>query len=438
MINRITALVCCLCLSTVSFAQGGKVVKQALQGVTKDVVAPTGKEGLVRGLENAAAKSVGSRVAGQTVTAGARQVVQNVRTQGSPVHTPTNTFIKQDDLPPFDEHNFLYFIGKAMDVTKTKEMLNYSTLLEEERTQARHLANLLKNYQTLNLDEIRENELWDELDSFVVNKSLRRFLANSVENRNYIQFMRDLSNYYSLSLEFMASYELRFIASQDVREVFARTALEYMKVHPHKMNLKLREIMKSPYVDENVKSTLRSFIALEQILPQHESGFLTVLRAAHKQHTAGLAEARSQADIVTTVEAYKELAADLEEFVTKYQRSPRWNSPLPERRLYNRLLMLIAYNQANQFKQVLPYINKIITLLGKYPNIGMTAHETLEKVRAFTKANGHLPRQMSEIKEGEVVSDEELHLYESMMYWSTVNKDFAKQLAVLHATAHLH
>ena len=437
MINRILALICCLCLSTVSFAQGGKIVKQTLQAATKDAAAQAGKKVLSSGVETAA-KSAVTKAAGQALTAGAHNVLQNVPQTAASVNTPANTFIKQPYKPAFDEQKFLQKIGTAMDFTKTKKVLNYSTLLEEERAQARRLANLLKNYQTLNLDEIRENELWDGLDSLVVNQSLHRFLSKSIENRNYIQFLRDLSNYYSLSLEFMSSYELRFIASQDVREVFARTALEYMKAHPHKLNLKLREIMKSPYVDENVKSTLRSFIALEQIMPQHESGFLTVLRAAHKQHTAGLSAARSQQDIVTTVEAYKELAAELEEFTTQYHRSPRWNAQLPERRLYNRLLMMIAYNQANQFKQVLPYIDQIITLLGKYPSIGLTAHETLEKVRAFTQANGHLPRQMSEIKDGEVVSDEELHLYESMVYWSTVNKDFAKQIVALHATARLH
>lgn len=437
MINRIFALVCCLCLSTVSFAQGGKIVKQTLQAATKDAAAQAGKKVLSSGVETAA-KSAVTKAAGQALTAGTHNVLQNVPQTAASVNVQANTFIKQPQKPAFDEQKFLQKVGTAMDFTKTKKVLNYSTLLEEERAQARRLANLLKNYQTLNLDEIRENELWDGLDSLVVNQSLHRFLSKSIENRNYIQFMRDLSNYYSLSLEFMSSYELRFIASQDVREVFARTALEYMKAHPHKLNLKLREIMKSPYVDENVKSTLRSFIALEQIMPQHESGFLTVLRAAHKQHTAGLAAARSQQDIVTTVEAYKELAAELEEFTTQYHRAPRWNAQLPERRLYNRVLMLIAYNQANQFKQVLPYIDQIITLLGKYPSIGLTANETLEKVRAFTQANGHLPRQMSEIKDGEVVSDEELHLYESMVYWSTVSKDFAKQIVALHATAHLH
>ena len=179
------------------------------------------------------------------------------------------------------------------------------------------------------------------------------------------------------------------------------------------------------------------FVAMDEILPQYENSFLTFLRTAHKQHTAGLTSARTAEDITITVGVYQELLAELEQFTSTFHRSPRWNSNEDERRLYNKVLMLITYNQVNQFKQVLPYISQIKNLLNKYPSIGLTTYETLEKLRTFIEETGHFPRQISEAKPGEVIPEEELHLYECMVYWSTVNKNFATKITELHIIAPL-
>ena len=329
-----------------------------------------------------------------------------------------------------DEQKYQQEVAAIMNFSLDKKLLNYAYDLEKERSSARRLAMALQKYQTLNLTKDQTDNLVRKMDGFLVNNSLRNYLKNSVTNKNYKQFMRDLSNYYSLSVKFLGSYELRFIANQDAREIFAQTALDYMQMHPHKMNLKLREIMKSPAVSDEVKSTLRGFIALDKILPQHESAFLTVLREAHRQHTAGLAAARSEENVAETVKIYKDTLAELKDFIKRYNRSPRWNAPVKERRMYNKLLLLITHNQANHFKQVESYIDQIEQLLTEYPRIRLNAEQTITQLRLFVAKNHRLPRAITEAPEGSI-PEKELELYESVFYWEGIDENFSKELALI-------
>lgn len=189
--------------------------------------------------------------------------------------------------------------------------------------------------------------------------------------------------------------------------------------------------MKSPFVTPELKSSLRSFIALNKILPQQENAFLTLLREAHKQHSTGLTSARSQADITNTIEVYRNTAKELESFIKRYNRSPRWNAPLPERRLYNKLLLLITHNQMNRFKQVVPYISKINQLLSQYPPIRFTAEETLQKLKKFVKQNNRLPQSVSENPEKAGTTEAEIELYDNMFHWVSNDKAFAQEFHLL-------
>lgn len=330
-----------------------------------------------------------------------------------------------------NEAAYFHDLGITMNLGLEKKILNYAFSIEQERAGARQLVNMLHGYQTLNLDGLQENALLDKINGTVVNHSLQNYLLNSMVSKNYMQMIRDLANYYSLSLKFMTSYELRFIAAQDVREVFAQTALNYMKDHPHKMNVKLREIMKSPAVSDEIKAALRGFVAVNRILPQHETRLLTVLREAHKQHAAGLSAARSHEHILRTVQMYQNTLKELKQFIKRYNRSPRWNAPLKERRLYNRLLMLITHNQANHFKQVAPYVAEIQKLLEQYPHIRVSAPETMNRLRAFTAKYNRFPRLITQIPEGEPASPSELELYENTLYWQMNNAAFAQEAAAL-------
>lgn len=404
-------------LATASFAQNkGKIVKQVMSAATEKT--PAALSRAVSGTAAALSKEAASYAA----NANARFPMERRNLlSGNAVQ----------ETPVLNEKDLARRLSTAMALSKNKKVLNYAAALEQERTQARRLAATLKDFQTLNLSTLKEEELKKKISEVIVNNSLQRFLLGSIAEKNYTQFMRDLSNYYSLSVEFMASYELRFIAPQDVREIFAQTALEYMKAHPHKVNLKLREILKSPFVSDTVKASLRSFVALAQIQPQHESAFLTVLREAHKQYTAGLANARSQEDIAQTIAVYKEATAELEAFTSRYHRSPRWNAPMPERRLYNKLLILIMHNQANQFRQVTNYVTKMQRLLTQYPRINKTADETLVALHDFIEANGFFPRAVSSVPPEVEIPEAELDLYESVMFWETTDNNFQQAVRTL-------
>lgn len=403
-------------LATAAFAQKSKLVKQAVSAATENVPAAAA--------DAARAAAISAQNAQRAAyAAGATDRFPALRSS-SKGQMPTAT-------TPINQSAMLRRLGTAMALSKNKEILNYATALEKERFQARRLADTLKDFQTLNLNTLKEEDLKAKISETIINSSLKNFLMGSIAEKNYLQFMRDLSNYYSLSVDFMSSYELRFISPQDVREIFAQTALEYMKAHPHKVNLKLREILKSPFVSDTLKASLRSFVSLPKIQPQHESGFLTVLREAHKQYTAGLSYVRSQEDITETIAVYQEAAAELEAFTSLHHRAPRWNASLPERRLYNKLLVLIMHNQANQFKQVTVYVTKMQRLLTQYPRINNTAEETLEKLQDFIEEHGFFPRTVEAGSEGEQIPEEELALYESIMFWETTDNNFQRTVSAL-------
>ena len=403
------ACLCCVFLlpSTPSCAQKGKTAKQIVAASTQPALSAPVRASLEKSLALPVAKTVEAALPSRQLPAltAAQEAAQAA-------------FLKEQSRHANE-------IATIMNFSLNKKILNYSFTLEQERANARRLVSTLQTYQTLNLNELQENNLLEKMSGFLVNKSLQNYLLDSMVNKNYLQFLRDLANYYSLSVKFMTSYELRFIAAQDTREIFAQTALDYMKAHPHKMNLKLREIMKSPFVTGELKASLRSFIALNQILPQHESSFLTVLREAHKQHSNGLAHARTEQDITAAIEIYRSSAKELEEFTKRYNRSPRWNAPLKERRLYNKLVLLIMHNQANHFKQVAPYIAHINQLLVRFPHVRMSANETMDRLQRFIQKNHRFPRSITEATEKIKVPEAELDLYESAFYWESKDKAFA-------------
>lgn len=406
---RTSVLLALLLITAPAYAQKGKLVKQAVSAATqKQVVSAAERSALLPAAAIAAPDLYSVALA------------PAVRTMSAPA-------------PASAAKETAYFedLGVAMNLGLEKKILNYAFAIERERADARRLVNLLHSYQTLNLNTIQEDVLLEKISGTVVNHSLQEYLLDSMASKNYMQMIRDLANYYSLSVKFMTSYELRFIAAQDVREVFAQTALNYMKDHPHKMNVKLREIMKSPAVSDEIKSVLRGFVAVNQILPQHETRLLTVLREAHKQHAAGVNAARSHENIAKTVSLYQNTLKELQQFIKRYNRSPRWNAPLKERRLYNRLLMLITHNQANHFKLAAPYIKQIQQLLEQYPHIRMSARQTMHDLRKFIVKHNRFPRPITEIPTEENAAPQELELYESATYWRMNDRAFALEFSRL-------
>ena len=143
-----------------------------------------------------------------------------------------------------------------------------------------------------------------------------------------------------------------------------------------------------------------------------------------------MAAARSEANVAETVKIYKDTLAELKDFIKRYNRSPRWNAPVKERRMYNKLLLLITHNQANHFKQVESYIDQIEQLLTEYPRIRLNAEQTITQLRLFVAKNHRLPRAITEAPEGSI-PEKELELYESVFYWEGIDENFSKELALI-------
>ena len=252
------------------------------------------------------------------------------------------------------------------------------------------------------------------------NEALRGFLSQSLKRQHYLTFILDLADYYTIPLEFLSGFELRFIASKDPAERFARSAVDYMARHPHKMNLKFREIMKNPLVEESVKNELRGYVASRKLTPTQKEDLFYLLMDAYKIHIKSLNQARE--DVQTAIVTYQEILIRLQDFVARHGRLPGWNyGDQQERLLWNRISVIMYHNTTNNFAEVMKYKEQIQEILESYPKKYITLEETTERLTEYVKEHGTTP---SYPKDESTLTYADGLLLESISYWWNNNDAF--------------
>ena len=362
---------------------------------------------LVKGAAKAAtAKGVSKAVTGVPAGAGFRVV--------------NGTFINTN-LRPLTAATEGEILATVMSNSPTKTLLNRQHTYDLERYTAKAILGKAQQLQPrLDLGDLAAREaLLTEIIA-VRNDALHDFLSQSIKTQNYEQFLMDLADYYSVPVEFISSTELRFIASKNPAETFAQSAANYMVRHPHKINLKFREIMKNPFLEASLKDLLRGYIAARSLTPVQQHQLLELLKEAYTQHTKSIVQAEHNAQ--STVIVYQEMLARLEQFVAQHGRLPAWHSGNPqERLLFNRISVIMEHNQTNFFKDVLPLREKIQTILESYPKKYITLDETTDRLIEYVEKHGTTPSWPED--ETTLTYAEGLFL-ESVFYWWTKDMNF--------------
>ena len=110
-----------------------------------------------------------------------------------------------------DTHSYVYptdyisegrkNMGYIMPSSISKSFLNGIEPFARERAAANELYTEMEKNQTLNLTPGQFAALNNRIIRDIVNKSLKKYLTGSLTEKSYQQFMRDLANYYSLSVK---------------------------------------------------------------------------------------------------------------------------------------------------------------------------------------------------------------------------------------------
>lgn len=358
----------------------------------------------------------------QPLTKAVKPLVKSAQ-KGATSLTKFPPVVRVENLPPLALFNEGTIYATVMPETAAKKVLNYKTTYDIERNLAKKVLGTSQNLNLLS-DPNASDLLLSEIVT-IRNASLQNFLFNSLAEKDYELFLQDLSDYYSIPVEFVTTLELRFISPKNPEVVFANSVVNYMTRHPHKMNLKLREIMKNPLLDGELlgdrplKEVLHEYIS-RPLTVERQAEFSVFLKEAYKKHTKSLTLARKEAE--ATVAIYQDLLLRLQDFVARHGRVPAWShGDEQERRLYNRLSVIMEHSTFNNFANVLPYKQQIQAILDTYPKKYISLDETTERLIAYVEQHGKVPTFPKD--ENQLTYAEGLFL-ESVYYWYTNSNDF--------------
>lgn len=304
--------------------------------------------------------------------------------------------------------------------TPAKQLLNLHTAYSQGQPQALQAIRQIQHYGTLRLGEEKKGEMLEQFESFVNDPYLKKFLYQDVINEDYAALLQDLADYYNLTTEFIASLDPARIRTENPEDVFVETTLNYLKRHPHKVTVQLREILKNPEVGPRFKNSINWIISRPpHFLEQHEENFVFWLRSAYREHARSLTSACQAQEVRITTGFYKQALEELTAFENTHHRVPRWDGPMDERRLYNQLFVIMSDNQSNFFTEVTESIQAIQRILDAYPVITQSWEETFAQLEQFVKQHGFYPRSYD--KTNGNTTEEELRLRDHIHYYTFKN-----------------
>lgn len=312
-------------------------------------------------------------------------------------------------------------VSRARIPTDEKVVLNQVYKTTQETRQAYALLNtLMKDPLYYISNEAGQKKGLELIDQTVINKSLRSSLRSSLLSRDVQSLIENLVNYYTLthSPVLTTTAGMTDLLHLDGKEAFIDTAFNYLLMHPHKVNRKLRYMMQSTLVTNETKGVIQHFINMPK--PASMSGaekmvFRSALAEAYTQYARGVQAAKSAESTIETVTVYARTLAELQEFVKANGRLPKWNSTdTNELMLHSRTEILMQDGHANHFEPVEKISAQIKTLLAQYAPVYPSEPETLNQLRSFINKNHRFP-QARPGNPG--VSDEEANLYDALMHW---------------------
>ena len=290
-----------------------------------------------------------------------------------------------------------------------KQLLNRRQAYQHE---INAMAEILPRIIALQASPAPSELAWAELliKDLVINKTLSSSLLQLLENKEYAQLAKEISDYYAIPLD----RDLASLSHRNLRETVVNSALSYAQTHPHKPNLPLRELLKSWKVTARTKEHLRKFLAVPELLHNNPEEFKKFVRDAYNQHQKGLRQSVNAPEVKATIRTYTLALQDLKAFVAKHHRQPMWNSPIKERRLYNTLQLILTRNTTNTFYETETIKRQLREVLSQYPN--RPFYEFQKDFQDFYAKHKRLPQSLQERPSASL---HERMLYDEMVRYMT-------------------
>lgn len=328
--------------------------------------------------------------------------------------TQTERFI----LPGFDLSNPRN-LTSTLGNSHHKELLCTHTTYNKNNDQAAELLRQIQAKALFPHVKTSNKPLLDQLRTFVKDPYLLSSLETSLSGNNYTSAMRDLANFYGLDSPLTPHLSRLSATATPGENVFVNTVLDYITQHPHKVSLPLREVLKDPKVAP-FKVIVENFIHRSDALTkQNKQYFAELLRDIYRIHNHALNQAYQSPEVKITVSYYNKALTELQDFVIKNRRSPRWDGPSAEKHLYNQLTVITHTNPFNLFVEALQPLHEIKSILQKYPAVTMTWEETLQQVEAFIQKHGFYPRSFD--KTNGQTTEKELKLLDHVNHYVSQN-----------------
>ncbi len=313
----------------------------------------------------------------------------------------------------------------ALSRSAAKKALNTRFIYTEEVQRA---SQMYQQIDRLNSLTPFFKQLRKDIQENIVNHTLRTNLLRHLDQDNKKAMLNDLSDYYHL----LPKYIPTFHASTDPAETFAWDALGYLRRNPHKPNWALRQVLKTPGVDELLKEEIRDMLKQDTLSLQGTDYMINLLRLAYQQYSQTLADMLHDPSVQETLSIYKQLTDEMEIFTNVHNRAPRWENE-DERDLYNRFETLLYQNQANWFEPVIPYLEKLYMFAEEFALPRLDEATTLRDAERFLQKFGELPRSVR-LRDFINQRPQEALLYEAMLYWKAHSPAFQDKISNLTTT----
>ena len=301
-----------------------------------------------------------------------------------------------------------------------QNQLTRATKYQRERVQATvarfQLNEAQRVYQSM-ADFSSQTPNWK---AFVVNRSLNKYLDQAVLAQDYEQALTELTDYYSLN-------EGHFYSILQMPEnLFVSSAISYLMRHPHKVNLSLRETLKSTYVDTELKNQINVFVRKEQLTVEDQENLATLLRQAHEQYRIELMRSLQSPQVINITRAYRQVSDAVEDFIAQTNRFPQIAAGPNERALAIQVNLLLEQSHLHMYEPVKEQMQRLQQLREDFPMEILTPEAFKEQYRAFVNHTGQInPLPPNVVSDSEAV---DYTLYNSYEYYRTREPATFKQI----------
>ncbi len=306
----------------------------------------------------------------------------------------------------------------------TKEQLRRAITYQQEYNRAYEALAHMRYYQIKGQTPSEFLDTHKDWSDFMINKSLNRYVAKAIEADNYDKVFQELSEYYGL--EQGKSYFSIFMPS----DLFAASAVNYMTHHPHKINLRLREVLESPYT-RSYQGLIDLYTRKNFLTEQDKQYLYSVCKRAYKQYVGQLRLDEQGGCVTFPLKIYEENIQALKVFIEQTGRFPRVNAGPQESRLATTTNILLENIPVNRFMTLERTIRELEKLRSDYPTVIWTQEVFLEEYKKFVTKYPELfyPRKW----EAEDYSEWDAILYDSYQHY--VDED-AQQILTLMEQIH--